>query len=174
MKFESKYKSSHSRKCIWMCRLRNGGHFVQREMGWWKAPNQGCLRQGDFQFQVAWPWWRQLQNQNYKISKHFQLFLAWHVLWATSNLTWDQRWPTFPMQVEMHKIVLGLSKFHPNHKHWNTSMYHEKKATWHHFTCWTTCIKLEVELPNMKKLQIGQDSLYRQMDRVIPTLLNTG
>ena len=29
MKFESKYKNFHSRKCIWNYRLRNGGHFVQ-------------------------------------------------------------------------------------------------------------------------------------------------
>ena len=32
MKFESKYKTFRSRKCIWKYRLRNGGHFVQREM----------------------------------------------------------------------------------------------------------------------------------------------
>ena len=29
MKFESKYKSFHSWNCMWKCRLRNGGHFVQ-------------------------------------------------------------------------------------------------------------------------------------------------
>ena len=29
MKFQSKYKTFHSRKCIWKYRLRNGGHFVQ-------------------------------------------------------------------------------------------------------------------------------------------------
>ena len=28
-KFESKYKTFHSWKCAWNCRLRNGGHFVQ-------------------------------------------------------------------------------------------------------------------------------------------------
>ena len=32
MKFESKYKIFHSRKCIWKCRLRYGGHFVQGKM----------------------------------------------------------------------------------------------------------------------------------------------
>ena len=32
MKFESKYKTFHSSKCIWKCHLRNGGHFVQGEM----------------------------------------------------------------------------------------------------------------------------------------------
>ena len=31
MTFYSKYKTFHSRKCIWTYRLRNGGHFVQ---GW--------------------------------------------------------------------------------------------------------------------------------------------
>ena len=30
--FQSKYKTFHSRKCIWKCRLRNGGHFVQGKM----------------------------------------------------------------------------------------------------------------------------------------------
>ena len=28
VKFESKYRTFHSRKCIWNGRLRNGGHFV--------------------------------------------------------------------------------------------------------------------------------------------------
>ena len=32
VKFESKYKIFHSRKCIRMCRLWNGGHFVQGDM----------------------------------------------------------------------------------------------------------------------------------------------
>ena len=32
MKFESKYKTFLSRKCIWKCRLRNGRHFVQETM----------------------------------------------------------------------------------------------------------------------------------------------
>ena len=31
-KFELKYKTFHSQKCIWKCRLRNGSHFVH---GWW-------------------------------------------------------------------------------------------------------------------------------------------
>ena len=34
VKFESKYKMFHLRKCIWKYRLRNGGHFVQGEMSW--------------------------------------------------------------------------------------------------------------------------------------------
>ena len=29
MKFESKYKTSHSWKCIWKCHMRNDGHFVR-------------------------------------------------------------------------------------------------------------------------------------------------
>ena len=29
VKLESKYKTFHSRKCIWKYRMRNGGHFVQ-------------------------------------------------------------------------------------------------------------------------------------------------
>ena len=29
VKFESKYKTFHSRKCIWKCCRWNGGHFVQ-------------------------------------------------------------------------------------------------------------------------------------------------
>ena len=33
VKFESKYKSFHLRKCIWMCRLQNSGHFAQGEIG---------------------------------------------------------------------------------------------------------------------------------------------
>ena len=33
VKFSPKYKISHSRKCIWIYRLRNGGHLVQEEMG---------------------------------------------------------------------------------------------------------------------------------------------
>ena len=34
MKFESKYRTSHSWKCIWKCRLWNGSHFVQGEMSY--------------------------------------------------------------------------------------------------------------------------------------------
>ena len=35
MNFESKYKTFYSWKCIWKCRLRNGGHFVQgRSFRW--------------------------------------------------------------------------------------------------------------------------------------------
>ena len=34
VKFESKYKMFHLRKCIWIYRLRNGGHFFQGEMSW--------------------------------------------------------------------------------------------------------------------------------------------
>ena len=33
MKFESKHKTFHSRKCIWKCYLRNGDHFVEGEIG---------------------------------------------------------------------------------------------------------------------------------------------
>ena len=33
VKFESKYKTFHSWKCTWKCRLWNGGHFVQGEIG---------------------------------------------------------------------------------------------------------------------------------------------
>ena len=29
VKFESQYKTFHSRKCTWKCRLRNGGHIVR-------------------------------------------------------------------------------------------------------------------------------------------------
>ena len=32
VKFKSKYKNFHSRKCIWKCRLRDGGHFVQGDI----------------------------------------------------------------------------------------------------------------------------------------------
>ena len=32
VKFKMKYKTFHSRKCIWKYRLRNGGHFLQGEM----------------------------------------------------------------------------------------------------------------------------------------------
>ena len=31
MKFDSKYKTCHSWKCIWKCRLRNSGNFIQRK-----------------------------------------------------------------------------------------------------------------------------------------------
>ena len=33
VKLQWKYKIVHSQKCIWKCRLRNGGHFVQGNMG---------------------------------------------------------------------------------------------------------------------------------------------
>ena len=29
VKFQSKFNHFHSRKCVWKCRLRNGGHFVR-------------------------------------------------------------------------------------------------------------------------------------------------
>ena len=32
MKFYLKFTYVHSRKCVWTRHLRNGGHFVQREM----------------------------------------------------------------------------------------------------------------------------------------------
>ena len=32
MKFYLKFKYFHSRKCVSICHLRNGGHFVQGEM----------------------------------------------------------------------------------------------------------------------------------------------
>ena len=32
MKFQSKCKHFHSRKCVWTCRQRNGGHFVSASM----------------------------------------------------------------------------------------------------------------------------------------------
>ena len=32
VKFESRYKTFHPWKRIWKCRLRNGGHFIQRNM----------------------------------------------------------------------------------------------------------------------------------------------
>ena len=32
VKFQSKFQHFHSRKCVWMCRLRNGGHFVSASM----------------------------------------------------------------------------------------------------------------------------------------------
>ena len=41
MKFQSKYKTFHSRKCIWRYRLRNGGHFVHRPR--WQQHNENRL-----------------------------------------------------------------------------------------------------------------------------------
>ena len=41
VKFKSKYKKFNPRKCIWKCRLRNGGHFVQGEMPYWLATIAG-------------------------------------------------------------------------------------------------------------------------------------
>ena len=32
VKFQSKYKTFHSRKCIWKYRLPNGGHIIQGKM----------------------------------------------------------------------------------------------------------------------------------------------
>ena len=32
VKFETKYRDFHTRKLIWNCRLRNGGHFVPASM----------------------------------------------------------------------------------------------------------------------------------------------
>ena len=37
MKFQSKYKTFHSWKCIWKYRLQNGGHFFKGGMSWLKA-----------------------------------------------------------------------------------------------------------------------------------------
>ena len=34
VEFQSKCRTFHSRKCIWKCRLWNGGYFVQGEMSW--------------------------------------------------------------------------------------------------------------------------------------------
>ena len=40
MKFYSEIQHFHSRKCVWICRLRNGGHFVQGKMN---QMNSGSL-----------------------------------------------------------------------------------------------------------------------------------
>ena len=37
VKFQSKFQHFHSRKCVWMCRLRTGGHFVSASMCWARA-----------------------------------------------------------------------------------------------------------------------------------------
>ena len=37
-RYESEFYHFHSRKCIWKCRLRNGGHFVH---GWGESIQQG-------------------------------------------------------------------------------------------------------------------------------------
>ena len=37
VKFESKFKTFHSWQCVSKYRLRNGGHFVQKEMGFWRC-----------------------------------------------------------------------------------------------------------------------------------------
>ena len=34
VKYHSKLEHFHSRKCIWKCRLENGGHFVSTSMCW--------------------------------------------------------------------------------------------------------------------------------------------
>ena len=41
VKFESKYKTFHSWKCIWRCRLRNGGHLCpgRGELKWYDMSN---------------------------------------------------------------------------------------------------------------------------------------
>ena len=38
---ESKFKHFHSRKYVWKCRLRNGGHFVQGEINVRQMDGQG-------------------------------------------------------------------------------------------------------------------------------------
>ena len=37
VKFESKYRTFHSRKCTWKCRLESGGHFVSALMCSWNV-----------------------------------------------------------------------------------------------------------------------------------------
>ena len=43
VEFWSKFKHFHSAKCIWICRLRNGGHFVSASMCWfgWSQSRSG-------------------------------------------------------------------------------------------------------------------------------------
>ena len=47
VKFQSKFIHFHSRKCIWNCCLRNGGHFVQGAMSWIKLSSKHNLVGGN-------------------------------------------------------------------------------------------------------------------------------
>ena len=72
VKFESKCKTFHSRKCIWKCRLRNGGHFV-RGWGWIKL----VLILHFFQIGVVvymnWTFWKGIHSS-------FTLVACWFLL----------------------------------------------------------------------------------------------
>ena len=56
MKFQSKYKTFHSRKWIWKYHLRNGGHFVQREIAprWMPLKRMPQNQWGVRQEEITW------------------------------------------------------------------------------------------------------------------------
>ena len=67
MKFESKYKTFHSWKCIWIYRLWNGGHFVSVCVCVWGGGGGGVKGQGagvysfterKVEWRTHYPWWR--------------------------------------------------------------------------------------------------------------------
>ena len=57
VKYLSKYKTFHSRKCIWKCRLWNGGYFAQGS--WVELPSKAhpSDKYGwQLLINVRWPW----------------------------------------------------------------------------------------------------------------------
>ena len=69
MKFYLKFKYFYSRKCVWTCRLRNGGHFVPGEISYFPKFNWANVE--------VWEWIRKfiphLKRCDYESILRFQL-----------------------------------------------------------------------------------------------------
>ena len=77
VKFESKRKTFRSGKCIWKCRLWNGGHFVQGEMSWiGPCGIPGCLPPADAEICAICPHLQQ-KNKHSTIGKRHANLNTW-------------------------------------------------------------------------------------------------
>ena len=96
VKFESKYKTFHSRKYIWKCRVRNIGHFVQGEMSQIKESEVffSCMRHDMLTLSnllklcfthLNHPWYPKTASNSVNTYFWMSSTLAW---WQKINTVW--------------------------------------------------------------------------------------
>ena len=86
MKFKSQYKIFHLRKCIWKCRLRNGGHFVPGDMSYFTSRLPLCRpKQNDV---VIFTSFANSISNVFLVLSLFFLKVVWLINYFLSSLRW--------------------------------------------------------------------------------------
>ena len=145
MKFQSKFIHFQSRKCIWKCRLRIGGHVVSASMS--QVHHHPCATATIcVKLMFAWSWWRH-QMETFSallalcagnspvtgefpsqrpVTRSFDVFfhLYWINGWVNNHAVGDLR----RHRAHYDVIVMGYAESTPGYRHHNPIIMPTKRA----------------------------------------------